>query len=334
MAEPVERIQGSEESGVIVEEMTADELLRQQREAATQPSLQPAAPGGLAAEVPALTLWGDVWRRLRRNRLAIVGVAIIMTLVFTAILAPWIAPYPPALQNLQISKQPPSLKHWFGTDILGRDYFSRIVYGARISITIGVVAIGIALAIGLTLGAFAGYYGGAVDAVIMRLADVFFAFPFIVGTIVVLTVIGDKVPRLLALFIAIGIFGWATVGRLFRASIIQVKAADYVEAARALGAGHMRILTRHVIPNSLAPVIVYSTIATGTVILTEAALSFLGVGVPVGTPAWGLMVAEAKTFTTTEPWLVIFPGAAIMLTVLGFIFLGDGLRDSMDPRLR
>lgn len=283
---------------------------------------------------PAVTLWADVWMRMRKNKLAILGLGIILVLVLTAILAPLVAPYPPDQQNLQISKLAPTAKHWFGTDVLGRDYFSRVVYGSRISISIGVVAVGIILAIGLTTGALAGYFGGWVDAVIMRIADVFFAFPFIVGVLVMVTVLGASLPRLPLLFISIGLFGWAGAARLFRSSILQVKNLEYVEAARAMGAGHWRILIRHVVPNSLAPVIVFATISTGTVILVEAALSFLGVGVPVGTPAWGLMVSEGKTHMTTEPWLVLFPGLAIVVTVIGFIFLGDGLRDSMDPRLR
>lgn len=315
------------------DEVAAGDLLLQQQ-LGVRGGVQPVGVGGVAADVPALTLWGDVWRRLRKNRLAIIGLAIVMTLSLTAILAPNVAPYPPGLQNLQISLQGPSAKHWFGTDILGRDYFSRVVYGARTSITIGVVATSIALLLGLSLGALAGYFGGVLDALLMRLADVFFAFPFIAAAIVLLTVFGDAFPRLMALFIVIGFLQWASVSRIFRSSIIQVKTADYVEAARALGAGSWRIMSRHVIPNALAPVVVYATIFTGTVILTEAALSFLGVGVPVGTPAWGLMVGEGRSYMTTEPWLVVFPGAAIALTVLGFIFLGDGLRDSMDPRLR
>lgn len=289
---------------------------------------------GTAGDIPVQTLWGDVWRRLRKNKLAILGTSIIMGLILTAIFAPLIAPYDPALQNLPLSLHPPSFKHWFGTDVLGRDYFSRIVYGSRVSISIGVVATTISLVIGLSLGAIAGYFGKSLDAIISRVGDVFFAFPFIVGVILVLVALGAEFPRILALFISIGLFGWATVARLFRASILQVKQADYVEAARALGAGHFRILTRHVIPNALAPVIVYSMIATGTVILIEAALSFLGLGVSAGTPAWGYMVSEGKTYMTTEPWLVLFPGLGIVFTVLGFIFLGDGLRDSMDPRLR
>jgi peptide/nickel transport system permease protein len=198
---------------------------------------------------------------------------------------------------------------------------------------IGVVSVGIALALGLTVGALSGYFGGWLDAVFMRTADTFLAFPFIVGAIVVITAL-EGIPRLYALFIAIGLFTWATAARIFRSSILQVKNSEYVEAARAMGAGHWRILSRHVIPNSLAPVVVFGTIQTGVVILTEAALSFLGVGVPIGTPAWGLMVAEGKSFMTTEPWLVFLPGLAIVVTVLGFILLGDGLRDSLDPRLR
>jgi peptide/nickel transport system permease protein len=289
---------------------------------------------GSAADISVMTLWGDVWRRLRRNRLAIIGSTIIIGLVLTAVFAPLIAPFDPLRQNLDLSLRGPSLRHWFGTDLLGRDYFSRIVYGARVSITIGIVATFVSLVIGLTMGALSGYFGGAIDAVTMRIADVFFAFPFLVGAIIVITALGQNFPRLLGLFIAIGIFGWATVARLFRASILQVKTADYVEAARALGAGHWRILTRHVLPNALAPVIVYSMIFTGTAILTEAALSFLGLGLSVGTPAWGLMISEGKSFMTSQPWLVLFPGVATVLTVLGFIFLGDGLRDSMDPRLR
>lgn len=285
-------------------------------------------------DISAQTLWGDVWRRLRKNKLAILGTAIILTLILFAIFAPFIAPYDPALQNLPLSLRPPSSKHWFGTDILGRDYFSRVIYGSRISISIGMVATSISLAIGLTFGALAGYFGKWVDGVISRLGDVFFAFPFIVGVILVLVALGNEFPRLLAMFIAIGLFNWASVARLFRASILQVKEADYVEAARALGAGNLRILTRHVIPNALAPVIVFAMISTGTVILVEAALSFLGFGVSTGNASWGYMVSQGKSYMTTQPWLVMFPGLGIVITVLGFIFVGDGLRDSMDPRLR
>ena len=309
---------------------TPDQIIRQQQLGGSGA----IAVGGTAGDIPVQTLWGDVWRRLRKNRLAIVGTAMILTLVLVALLAPLVAPYDPSLQNLQLSLEPPSLRHWFGTDILGRDYFSRVVYGSRISVSIGIVATSISLVIGLSLGAIAGYFGRSADAVISRVGDIFFAFPFTVGVILVLVALGPDFPRLLALFISIGFLHWATVARLFRASILQVKQSDYVEAARALGAGHLRILLRHVIPNSLAPVIVFAMISTGTVITVEAALSFLGLGVAAGTPAWGLMVSEGKSYMTSQPWLVLFPGLGIAFTVLGFIFVGDGLRDSMDPRLR
>lgn len=324
------------------EAQTSGELLRtgQEKLAQQTPAAAPSVAAGMAGDVPSLTLWGDVWRRLRKNRMAILGLGILITLALTAIFARWIAPYPFAEQNLSVSLQPPSAKHWFGTDILGRDYFSRVVEGSRISIGIGIGSVAIILTVGLTLGALGGYFGGWVDAVVMRIADLFLAFPYIVGVIVLITVFGEDIPggpgfpRLPLLILAIGLFSWATAARIFRSSILQVKNLEYVEAARALGAGNARILLRHVVPNSLAPVMVFATIATGTVILTEAALSFLGLGVPVGAAAWGLMVSEGKSFLTSLPGLVIFPGVAIVLTVLGFIFLGDGLRDSMDPRLR
>jgi ABC-type dipeptide/oligopeptide/nickel transport system permease subunit len=297
-------------------------------------------PSALVAEAT-MTLWGDVWRRLRKNRLAILGLGIIIFLVLVATLAPLIAPYGVGQGDLNLPLAqscrgpcPPSLKHWFGTDVLGRDYFSLVVHGARTSVVIGLASVVLSLVIGLPLGAIAGYYGKKADGIIMRLADVFFAYPFILGAIVIITVFGEGFPRLAGLIFAIGILGWATVARLLRASVLQVRNTEYVEAARALGAENRRMLTRHVIPNALAPVIVFSTIATGGVILTEAALSFLGLGLPPGSAAWGLLVSEGKSHMTNAPWLVIFPGLAIMFTVMGFIFLGDGLRDSMDPRLR
>lgn len=289
-----------------------------------------------------LTLWGDVWRRLRKNRLAIIGLGFIGILVVTSILAPLIAPYHPNDINLDVASHcsgpcSPSLKHWFGTDQLGRDLFSRVVFGSRTSVIIGVVGVSILLTLGMTLGSIAGYFGGSVDAVIMRIADIFFAFPYVLAAIALVVALGRfNLPGagIFPIFIAIGIFGWATIARLLRSSILSIKETEYVEAARALGASSYRILTRHVIPNSLAPVIVFSTIAIGTAILTEAALSFLGLGVQPPTAAWGSMINDGKQFLTTRPYMIVFPGLATIFTVLGFIFLGDGLRDSMDPRLR
>lgn len=300
-----------------------------------------AAPGTgtVAGPEGSLSLWADVWRRMRKNRLAVVGLGIIGLFVLTAALAPLIAPYPaqgPPAQRIEVAAHcggpcPPSLNHWFGTDQLGQDIFSRVVYGTRVSVLIGVGAVAIALVVGLTLGAIAGYYGKGWDAFIMRLADVFFAFPFILAAIVLIIVLGQGVRNMV---IAIGIFGWATIARLLRSSVLSTREHEYVEAARALGGRNGRIITRHILPNSLAPVIVFATIFTGTAILTEAALSFLGLGVGVGVPAWGQMVAGGKQFLQTRPYMIVFPGLAIITTVLGFIFVGDGLRDSMDPRLR
>lgn len=333
--------------------LAKEQLLTAEQQIATESAMAGAmAPGGTGAAAPpipgtgttagaetALTLWGDVWRRMRKNRLAVVGLGIIGLFVLTAVLAPLIAPYPakgPPAQRLELAAHcggpcGPSLNHWFGTDQLGQDIFSRVVFGSRVSIIIGVCAVAIALALGLTLGAIAGYYGKAWDGFIMRMADMFFAFPFVLAAIVLIIVLG---PGIHNIFIAIGVFGWATIARLLRSSILSAKEHEYVEAARAVGANNGRIITRHILPNSLAPVIVYATIFIGSAILTEAALSFLGIGAPVGTPAWGLMVADGKQFLVTRPYMIVFPGLAIVVTVLGFIFVGDGLRDSMDPRLR
>jgi ABC-type dipeptide/oligopeptide/nickel transport system permease subunit len=329
----------TEDSEILTEDQQSM-VAEQTHQVAVASTVAAGAPASATAggEV-ALTLWGDVWRRLRKNRLAILGLGIVGLLVLTAVLAPLIANYAPDHQNLDLAslcKGPcgPSLKHWFGTDQLGQDLFSRIVYGARISVIIGVVAVGFALAVGLTLGSIAGYFGGTADGLIMRICDVFFAIPYVLAAIVLIIAIGDSIPRIWVIALAIGIFGWATIARLLRSSILSAKETEYVEAARALGAGHFRIITRHILPNSLAPVIVYSTIAIGTAILSEAALSFLGIGIKPPTPAWGLMVAQGKEFLTTRPYMIVFPGLAIVFTVLGFIFVGDGLRDSMDPRLR
>jgi ABC-type dipeptide/oligopeptide/nickel transport system permease subunit len=332
----------------LADEPSADVLTPDQQAIVTLASepIGAAVTAGAPASATAgaeisLTLWGDVWRRLRKNRLAIIGLGIIGVLVLMAVFAPLVAPYDLNDQRIELASScsgpcPPSLHHWFGTDQLGRDLFSRVVYGARVSVIIGVVAVGIALALGLTLGAVAGYFGRGIDATIMRIADIFFAFPYVLAAIVLIIALRHYswMPELAPIFIAIGIFAWATIARLLRASILSVKETEYVEAARALGANHWRIITRHVMPNSMAPVIVYSTILVGSAILTEAALSFLGIGVRPPTPAWGYMVSEGKQFLTTRPYMIIFPGLAIVFTVIGFIFLGDGLRDSMDPRLR
>ncbi len=280
-------------------------------------------------------LWADVWYRLRHNKMAMVGLVIIILLVLVAIFAPLLAPYDPNDQ-MEIRtpggvKQPPSRKHWLGTDDLGRDILSRLIYGSRVSVEVGIVAILISLVIGLFFGALAGYFGGWGDSVIMRAADIFFAFPTVLGAIAIMTVLG---PGLINVFIAIGVLGWATIARIFRGSILSVKENEYVEAARAMGASNTRIIWKHIMPNAIQPIIVYATMGVGGAILAEAWLAFLGLGQQLPTPSWGNMLAEYLPFYTTDPWMMFIPGIAIVVSVLAFILLGDGLRDALDPRLK
>lgn len=277
------------------------------------------------------SLHRDAWRRLRRNKLAMVGLSIVIIVILVAIFAPFIAPYDPTVRVKEESLLSPSKKHIFGTDLLGRDIFSRVIYGSRISIGVGIVAVGISVIIGLFLGAISGYFGNVSDAVIMRFADIFFAFPYILGAIAIMTVLG---PGVINIFIAIGVLGWASFARIFRGSILSIKNKEFIEAARALGASNFRIIVKHIFPNAFAPIIVYGTMNVGTAIIVEAALSFLGLGVQPPTPAWGEMLSESLDYIDIAPWMMFFPGLAIVITVLGFVLLGDGLRDAFDPRLR
>lgn len=275
----------------------------------------------------------DVWRRFKRNKLAMFGLFLIVALVLIAIFAPLIAPYDYDQRTPGSSRLPPDLfgDHRFGTDIAGFDVFSRVVYGARVSLKIGFSATAIALVIGLTVGAIAGFFGGILETLIMRIIDIFLAIPYIVLAIAVATVFGRSENSII---FVLGFTGWLGIARIVRASFLSLKQLEYVEAARALGYSRRRIMFRHILPNALQPIIVYGTIAIGTVILSEAALSFLGVGPQFPTPAWGLMVAEGSGQITSAPHLLFFPGAAIFLTVLAFVFVGDGLRDALDPKLK
>ena len=277
------------------------------------------------------SLYKDALRRLRRNKLAMLGLAIVIILILIAIFAPLIAPYDPIARIKADSSLSPGKAYFFGTDLLGRDIFSRVIYGSRISIEVGIVAVGISVVIGLFFGALSGYFGGISDIVIMRMADIFFAFPYILGAIVIMTVLG---PGIVNIFIAIGILGWASFARIFRGSILSVKNKEYIEAARALGASNYRIITKHIFPNSMAPIIVFATMNVGVAIIVEAALSFLGLGVQPPTPSWGKMLAESLDYIDIAPWMMLFPGLAIVITVLGFVLLGDGLRDAFDPKLK
>lgn len=296
-------------------------------------------PGrGGVGDVPELTaarpLRADVWRRFKKNRLAVAGLVFIAFILLVAIFADFVAPYGFKERPggpVGAFRQGPSSDFWFGTDTIGRDLFSRIVYGARVSLRIGIAATSIALFIGLILGAVAGYFGGLAETLIMRITDIFLAIPYIVLAVAIAAVFGRSEN---AIILVLGFIGWLGVARIVRSSFLALKQQEYVEAATALGFGRARIMFRHILPNALQPIIVYGTIAIGTTILAEAALSFLGVGPQDPTPAWGLMVSQGKGDLANAAHLVFFPGAAIGLTVLSFVLVGDGLRDALDPRLK
>jgi ABC-type dipeptide/oligopeptide/nickel transport system permease subunit len=301
-----------------------------QAAAATTGALGGVSDAGAAGLAAARPLRKDVWRRFRRNKLAVAGLVFIVLLVLTAIFAPLIAPYS-ITERTHDFRAKPSVDHLFGTDRIGRDVFSRVVYGARVSLRVGILATGISLVIGVVAGAVAGFFGGLIDTLIMRLTDVFLAIPFIVLAIAIATALGRGENTVI---VALGSIGWLAICRIVRSSFLSLRELDYVEAATALGAGRMRIMFRHILPNALQPIIVYGAIAVGTAILAEAALSFLGVGAVEPTPAWGLMVDQGRGDLVNNPHLLIFPGGAIFLTVLAFQFVGDGLRDALDPRLK
>ncbi|MFD7030887.1 ABC transporter permease [Streptomyces sp. NPDC059917] len=293
------------------------------------------AGGAKAAEAePAIarvTQWGEIRHRFLANKLAVVGLALVVGLFAVALFAPLIAPHDPYAQDLTNTLQTPGGAHFLGTDALGRDQFSRIIYGSRIAVIVGLASIFLACAIGIVIGAIAGYFGRATDSVLMRIADVFFAFPLLIGAIVIIIAMGRGVTPVI---ISLAIFSWPTVARLLRSSILSVREADYVLAARALGADTRRIIIRHILPNSVAAVMAYAAFSVGGAIVAEASLSFLGVGVSPEIPEWGNMLAGAKDFMGVKDYLWTYPSIAIVLTVLGFVFVGDGLRDALDPKLR
>ncbi len=273
----------------------------------------------------------DAWGRFVRNRLALVGLAIVVALVIAAVFAPWLVPHDPAGQNLPSKRAFPSRAHLLGADEFGRDILSRLIYGTRIALLVGTVAIAIALGIGLVLGTTAGLLGGPADACIMRAMEILQAFPYLLLAIAIVSALG---PDALNTTIAVGIWAAPAFTRVVRASVLALRDTDYVLAARALGASPAPIVHRHIVPNFLPTVIVYSTLYMANAILVEAALSFLGLGVQPPTPSWGLMVATGRDFLLIAPHVATTPGLAIMVAVLGFNLLGDGLRDALDPRLR
>ena len=271
-----------------------------------------------------------LWHRLRRNRMAMAGAFIVLTMFLLAVLAPVVGRDPGAI-DIAHRLQPPGLAFLFGTDDLGRDVLTRILYGARISLLVGFVAVGIATFIGILLGAMAGYYGRWIDALIMRFVDIMLCFPTF---FLILAVIAFLEPSIWNIMIIIGLTSWMGVARLVRAEFLSLRERDFVLAAQALGARDLRIIFRHILPNAISPVLVSATLGVAGAILTESALSFLGIGVQPPTPSWGNMLIAGKQTLGTAWWLSVFPGLAILVTVLGYNLLGEGVRDAMDPRIR
>jgi len=271
------------------------------------------------------------WRRLRRNRMAVAGLVLVLGLFAVALLAPWLAPYDPNFIDLKQVLMPPSPAHLLGTDTLGRDVLSRVIFGARISLLVGFVAVGIATLIGVLVGALAGYYGGAMDALLMRLVDLMLCFPTLFLILAVIAVLG---PSIWNIMVVIGVTGWMGVARLVRAEFLSLREREFVMAARALGASDARLIWRHLLPNALTPVMVSATLGVAGAILTESALSFLGLGVQPPTPSWGNILTMGKDNIEIAWWLSVFPGLAILVTVMSYNLLGEGIREAIDPRLR
>ncbi len=275
--------------------------------------------------------WIETWRSFRKNKLAVAGMAIVLLFILLAIFAPLITKEGINEQDIVNRLQPPSGEHWLGTDDFGRDIFSRVIYGARVSLWVGFSSVVGSIVVGCLLGIIAGYYGRWVDTIISRFFDIMLAFPSILLAIAIVAVLG---PSLRNALIAIAIINVPNFGRLIRSKVLSVKEEEYITSAKAVGLRDVRILFSHILPNSMAPVIVQGTLAIATAILEAAALGFLGLGAQPPTPEWGKMLADSKNYLQSAPWTMIFPGLAIMLTVLGFNLMGDGLRDAMDPKMK
>ena len=275
------------------------------------------------------SLWHDAWLRLRKNKLALFGGSVLLFMVIVALLTPWIAPYSYEAQNLHLGASPPSAAHWLGTDIFGRDVLTQIMYGGRISLAVGFIATAVALVIGVTWGAVAGYVGGRVDAVMMRLVDILYALPFMIFIVLLMVVFGRNI---LLLFLAIGAVEWLTMARIMRSQVQSLRQQEFVEAAVSVGLSPAAIIRKHVVPNALGPIIVYTTLTIPSVMLLEAFLSFLGLGIQPPATSWGLLISYGAETMEEYPWLLIFPGCALTLTLFSLNFLGDGLRDALDVR--
>ncbi|MDG1693708.1 MAG: ABC transporter permease [Porticoccaceae bacterium] len=275
------------------------------------------------------SLWLDAWIKLRKNRMALFGFAVLATLCVVSLLTPWIAPYSYEEQDLMLGATPPSAAHWLGTDIFGRDMLTRVMYGGRVSLMVGFIATAVALVIGILWGAIAGFIGGRVDAIMMRIVDIMYALPFMIFIVLLMVVFGRNI---LLLFVAIGAVEWLTMARIVRSQVMALRKQEFIEAAYSMGLSRWAIIRRHIIPNTLGPVIVYTTLTIPSVMLLEAFLSFLGLGIQPPESSWGLLINYGVETMEEYPWLLIFPGITLSLTLFALNFLGDGLRDALDPR--
>jgi len=306
---------------------------------AKQLKTAPSAPGAVARPLKARSLWIDAWRRLRRNKLAVISAVILLVLGVIAIVYPILNPGAYAetvrdpVTHRVIQYQPPSAEHWFGTDSQSRDVFARVMYGATISLSVGLISELIILFIGVPLGLMAGYFGKTVDMVLMRFTDIMYAFPTVLFAIVLVAALGQN---LVNIYFAIGLTFWPPMARLVRSQVLSLREKEFVEAARSIGVAPRRIMFAHILPNSLSPIIVAATFGIPSAILIEAFLSFIGIGVPVPLPSWGAMIADAKPEirTAAHLYLIIFPSLFLAVTLFAFNFLGDGIRDALDPRSR
>ena len=276
------------------------------------------------------TLWKDAWARLSKNTLALLGLITLAFLSVIAFLTPWIAPYGYEEQNLILGASSPSYQHLLGTDIFGRDMLTRIMYGGRTSLLVGFIATSVALVIGVSWGAVAGYVGGKLDAFMMRLVDILYALPFMIFIILLLVVFGRN---LLLLFFAIGAVEWLTMARIVRGQVMTLKKQEFIEAAHSIGLPRHTIIIRHIVPNAIGPIIVYATLTVPNVMLLEAFLSFLGLGIQPPQSSWGLLINYGVETMEEYPWLLVFPGLALTITLFALNFLGDGLRDALDPKI-
>ncbi len=287
------------------------------------------APLVAADEAEGSSLWHDAWLRLSKNQLAVFGMYALALVALGCVAGPWLSPYGYEQQNLSETFSPPNAQHWLGTDQLGRDLLVRLLYGGRVSLAVGLCATFVALTIGVVYGAIAGFFGGKLDAVMMRTVDMLYALPFAIFVILLMVFFGHNI---ILLFVAIGAVEWLTMARIVRGQVMAVKKMEFIEAARSLGFGRRRIIFRHILPNILGPIIVYTTLLIPSVMLLEAFLSFLGLGVQPPMSSWGVLIKDGAEKMEEYWWLLVFPGAVFSLTLFSLNFLGDGLRDALDVR--